>query len=137
MAKSAARDWEVREDHPEGIGRFHQPTVGAVRKFFVAKTDAEAIDRARAAWVAFTEHLTRLFRRYEIPPLNDPTVGGDFDRALQAQLVVVGSAQSVRDSVEDFAANSTTNYLVGNFAWGDLSAEEVYRSFDLFAEHVM
>jgi len=126
-----------RELHRNGAGRHHPPTVGGVRKFFVAADDRVAEERARASWAAYTEHLTRLFRRFELPVPNDPTLGGDFDRALAVQAVVVGSPQRVRESVEEFAANSGTDYLVGAFAWGDLAIDEVQRSFDLFAEHVV
>ena len=102
-----------------------------------AATDQEAEERARAAWVAFTEHLSRLFRRFEMTPPNDPTLGGDFDRALAVQAVVAGSPATVREAVQELAANGGTDSLVGQFAWGDLAIDEVYRSFDLFAEHAM
>jgi alkanesulfonate monooxygenase SsuD/methylene tetrahydromethanopterin reductase-like flavin-dependent oxidoreductase (luciferase family) len=135
VAESVRR---YRELHvSDGVGRFHEPTVGAVRKFFVAETDAAAEARARAAWVAYTEHLTRLFRRYEIPPPNDPTLGGDFDKALHVQAVVVGSPARIRDSVEELATNGGVDYLVGSFSWGDLQADEALRSLELFAEHVI
>lgn len=123
-----------KELHQDGPGRHHPPTVGGVRKVFVAATDREAEDRARASWVAYTEHLTRLFRRFEIPPPNDPTLGGDFDKAMAVQAVVCGSPERVRGAIEDFAERSGSDYFVGGFAWGDLSIEEVNRSFDLFAD---
>ncbi len=134
VAKAVQTYNELRQP---GVGRHHEPQVAGIRKFFVAKTDREAEDRARASWVAYTEHLTRLFRRFELPVPNDPTLGGDFDRALAVQAVVVGGPERVLASVEEFAANSGTDYLVGAFAWGDLSIDEVCRSFDLFAEHVV
>jgi alkanesulfonate monooxygenase SsuD/methylene tetrahydromethanopterin reductase-like flavin-dependent oxidoreductase (luciferase family) len=135
VAESVQRYRERRVT--DGVGRFHEPTLGAVRKFFVAETDALAEERARASWVAFTEHLTRLFRRYEIPPPNDPTLGGDFDKAMHVQAVVVGSPARIRDSVEELAAEGGVDYLVGSFSWGDLRAEEAMHSLDLFAEHVV
>ena len=134
VANAVNRYEELRQP---GIGRHHPPRIGGVRKFYVAKTDREAIDRARAAWVAYSEHLGRLFRRYELPIPNDPTIGGDFDRACEVQAVVVGSPETVRAHVEDFAARSGTNYLVGAFAWGDLSCDEADRSLDLFSEHIV
>jgi alkanesulfonate monooxygenase SsuD/methylene tetrahydromethanopterin reductase-like flavin-dependent oxidoreductase (luciferase family) len=121
---------------PTGIGRHHEPMIGGVRKVIVAPTDAEADDLGRRAWPAFTEHLGRLWRRYNIPIVNDPTIGGDFDRAKAVQAVIVGSPQTVREHCEQFEAEAGTDYFVGQFAWGDLSIEEVTRSFDLFAEHV-
>ena len=103
----------------------------------MAPTGAEADEIGRRTWAAFTEHLTRLFRRYEMTPPNDPTLGGDYDKAKQFQAVVVGSPETVREHCEQFAEQAGTDYFVGVFAWGDLSAYEADRSFDLFAEHVM
>jgi alkanesulfonate monooxygenase SsuD/methylene tetrahydromethanopterin reductase-like flavin-dependent oxidoreductase (luciferase family) len=134
VARAVQRYGELRQDGP---GRHHEPTVGAVRKYFVAETDAEAERRGRQAWAAYSEHLTRLFRRFELPVPNDPTLGGDFDRAMEVQAVVVGSPAKVRDSVEELAANGGTDYLVACVAWGDLSIDEVLGSFDRFAEHVV
>ncbi len=134
VAAAVQRYAELRQD---GVGGGHPPKIGAVRKYVVAATDREAEDRARTAWVAFTEHLSRLFRRFEMTPPNDPTLGGDFDRAMAVQAIVCGSPAKVRDAVEELAANGGTNYLVGQFAWGDLAIDEVTRSFDLFAEHCM
>ncbi|MDH5291914.1 MAG: hypothetical protein OEY41_18105, partial [Acidimicrobiia bacterium] len=79
---------------------------------------------------------TKLFRRYEMTPPNDPTLGGDFDKALAVEAVVVGSPQTMREHVERFAAETGTDYFVGTFAWGDIIGDDLRRSFDLFAEHV-
>lgn len=134
VAAAAAR---YRELYRPGIGGGHAPMIAGVRRFLVAPTDDEAIERGRTAWMAFTEHLTRLFRRFEVPVPNDPTIGGDYDRARAVQAVVVGSPATVRAHVEQFAAEAGTDYLVGCFAWGDLSRDEVYRSFDLFVDGAM
>lgn len=134
VATSVAR---YRELHRPGIGRHHPPTVGAVRRFVVAPTDQEADERGRIAWVAFTEHLTRLFRRYELPPPNDPTLGGDYELAKQVHAVVVGSPARVREHVEELAEVGGTDYLIGCFAWGDLTGTEAMRSMASFAEHVV
>ncbi|MCP5026947.1 MAG: LLM class flavin-dependent oxidoreductase [Actinomycetia bacterium] len=119
-----------------GIGRHHAPMIGGIRKVFVAPTDAEADEIGRRAWPAFTEHLSRLWWRYDIPTVNDPTVSGDFDRAKELQAVVVGSPETLRGHCDQFEAEAGTDYFVGQFAWGDLSPYEVSRSFDLFVEHV-
>jgi alkanesulfonate monooxygenase SsuD/methylene tetrahydromethanopterin reductase-like flavin-dependent oxidoreductase (luciferase family) len=133
VAKSVARYHEL---HQPGVGRHHTPTIGGIRRIYVAPTDAEAEDRARASWVALTEHLTRLFRRYELQPPNDPTLGGNFDLAMEVQAALVGSPAKIRDHVEQFAATSGTDYFVGSFAWGDFTAAESHRSLELFAEHI-
>src|SRR5262249_26053522 len=100
-------------------------------------TDDEARARVRRAWAVFTEHLTPLFRRWQLPPPNDPTLGGNVDLALELGVLVAGSPQTVREHVERFEAESGTDYFVGKFTLGDLSHAEVMRSVDLFATHVM
>lgn len=132
---AAARRYREHYD-PSGIGRHHEPMLGGVRKVIVAPTDAEADTIGRRAWPAFSEHLSRLWWRYDIPTVNDPTIGGDFDRAKEVQAVVVGSPDTIREHCEQFEAEAGTDYFVGQFAWGDLTPYEVTRSVDLFAEHV-
>jgi alkanesulfonate monooxygenase SsuD/methylene tetrahydromethanopterin reductase-like flavin-dependent oxidoreductase (luciferase family) len=104
---------------------------------YVAPSDDEARRRVRPAWAVFTEHLTPLFRRWGLNPPNDPTLGGDVDRALELGVLVAGSPATVREYLERFEAQSGTDYFVGKFTMGDLTHAEVLRSIDLFASHVM
>ncbi|MDH4076018.1 MAG: LLM class flavin-dependent oxidoreductase [Acidimicrobiia bacterium] len=136
MVAKAVADYQAIYQPGTGVGRHHTPTVGGIRRIYVAPTDAEAEARARAAWANFSHNLTKLFRRYEMTPPNDPTLGGDFDKALAVEAVVVGSPQTMREHVERFAAETGTDYFVGTFAWGDIIGDDLRRSFDLFAEHV-
>jgi len=43
----------------------------------------------------------------------------------------------VRSFLQSQLDESAANYLVGQFAFGDLSLEESLRSVELFAKHVM
>ncbi|MEZ5649513.1 MAG: LLM class flavin-dependent oxidoreductase [Burkholderiaceae bacterium] len=113
------------------------PEVGVLRRFVVAPTDDEAMTLGRAAWARLTHDLGMLFRAYGEPIPNDPTVGGDFDRALQVQAAVVGSPQTVRAHVDALAATGQVGYVVGCFAFGDLTHDQIVRSMSLFAEHVI
>jgi alkanesulfonate monooxygenase SsuD/methylene tetrahydromethanopterin reductase-like flavin-dependent oxidoreductase (luciferase family) len=70
-------------------------------------------------------------------PPNDPTVGGDIDRAIELGVVTVGSPTTVREHLDRFEAESGTDYFVGKFTFGDLTHAEVLRSVGLFASHVM
>ena len=135
VAAAAARYHELVD--PNGIGAAHPPMIGGVRRVIVAPTDAEADALGRRAWAAFTDHLTTLFRRYEIAPPGDPTLGGDYDKAKAVQAVVVGSPSTVLEHCQQFEAGAGTDYFVGCFAWGDLDRKEMLQSFDLFAEHVV
>jgi alkanesulfonate monooxygenase SsuD/methylene tetrahydromethanopterin reductase-like flavin-dependent oxidoreductase (luciferase family) len=112
-------------------------TIGGVCTLYIAPSDEEARARARQAWAAFTDHLTPLFRRWDLPPPNDPTLGGDADRAMELGVLVAGSPATVRDHVDRFEAESGTDYFVGKFAFGDLTHAELMRSIELFASDVM
>jgi alkanesulfonate monooxygenase SsuD/methylene tetrahydromethanopterin reductase-like flavin-dependent oxidoreductase (luciferase family) len=118
-------------------GGYDGTTIGGVCSVYVAPSDDEARRRAREAWAVFTEHLTPLFRRWGLNPPNDPTVGGDADRALELGVLVAGSPATVREHLDRFEAESGTDYFVGKFTMGDLTRREVLRSIDLFASHVM
>jgi alkanesulfonate monooxygenase SsuD/methylene tetrahydromethanopterin reductase-like flavin-dependent oxidoreductase (luciferase family) len=118
-------------------GGIEDTTIGGISSVYVAPTDDEARARVRGAWAVFTENLSTLFRRWELTPPNDPTLGGDVDRALELGVLVAGSPSTVREHVERFEAESGTDYFVGKFTMGDLSHAEVMRSIDLFASHVM
>jgi alkanesulfonate monooxygenase SsuD/methylene tetrahydromethanopterin reductase-like flavin-dependent oxidoreductase (luciferase family) len=112
-------------------------TIGGVCSVYVAPSDDEARSRVRQAWAVFTEHLVQLFRRWGLSPPNDPTLGGDVDRALDLGVLVAGSPATVREHLERFEAESGTDYFVGKFALGDLTHLELMRSIDLFASDVM
>jgi alkanesulfonate monooxygenase SsuD/methylene tetrahydromethanopterin reductase-like flavin-dependent oxidoreductase (luciferase family) len=116
---------------------FAGTTIGGVCSVYVAPTDQEARRRVREAWAVFSDHLTPLFRRWGLAPPNDPTLGGDVDRALELGVLVAGAPATVRDHLDRFEAESGTDYFVGKFTMGDLTQAEVRRSVDLFASHVM
>lgn len=125
---------ELFHPHLDG-GR--EPTIGAIRKFIVAPTDAEADAIGRRSWPRFSHDLTVLFRRYHQSPPNDPTIGGDYERAKEVNAIVVGSPDTVRSHVEELAGDGLVDYVIGQFAFGDLSHEEALQSIELFGEHVV
>jgi alkanesulfonate monooxygenase SsuD/methylene tetrahydromethanopterin reductase-like flavin-dependent oxidoreductase (luciferase family) len=51
--------------------------------------------------------------------------------------VVVGSPATVRDQLADYVERSGVNYVIGVFAFGSLSLEEILNSMSLFAREVM
>jgi alkanesulfonate monooxygenase SsuD/methylene tetrahydromethanopterin reductase-like flavin-dependent oxidoreductase (luciferase family) len=114
-----------------------EPTIGAIRRFVVAPTDEEADALGRRTWKAFSHNLTVLFRRYGLLPPNDPTVGGDYDKAKEVKAVVVGSPERIRAHVDELTSAGLVDYVIGCFAFGDLSHDEALRSLELFAEHVV
>lgn len=113
------------------------PLIGAVQHVLVADTDERAESLARAAWAAYTQNLTVLFRSFGLEPPMDPTFGGDFDRARQAEAVITGSPETLREYVARFADGSGCDYFVASFAWGNLTHVQSMDSLELFATKVM
>ncbi|MDU1668696.1 MAG: hypothetical protein E6833_21075, partial [Bradyrhizobium sp.] len=68
-------------------------------------------------------------RGWKLPPTLDPLIESGF--------VVIGSPTTVRAEIERQVEISGVNYLSGNFAFGDLSFDEVVDSVSLFAEAVI
>lgn len=117
-------------------GRPSTNLVGVNRYIVVAETDAEARKIADRAWQVHHTSFWKLWRRYgseprnwKLPPTLDPLISSGF--------AVVGSAQTVRAELERQVEISGVNYLSGNFAFGNLSFEEVHHSVRLFSETVM
>ncbi len=111
--------------------------IGGINNIIVAPTDAEAEAIARRAWPVFTEHLTPLFRKWNLVPPNDPTLGGKVDLALQLGVLVAGSPSTVAERLAAFEEGAGTDLFIGKFTLGDITHAEVMRSIDLFATHVM
>ena len=60
-----------------------------------------------------------------------------FDELPEAGQGIAGSPETVAAYLRKQIVESGANYLVGQFAFGDLSLEESLRSVDLFTQHVM
>ena len=112
-------------------------TVGGITSIIVAPTDDEALAIARRTWPVFTEHLTPLFRKWNLGPPGDPTLGGNVELALEVGALVAGSPSTIAERLAQFEEAAGTDLFVGKFTMGDLSHAELMRSIDLFASHVM
>jgi alkanesulfonate monooxygenase SsuD/methylene tetrahydromethanopterin reductase-like flavin-dependent oxidoreductase (luciferase family) len=134
--------WEAGRARRDPLYLGEDPMVGSTRHLVVANTDAEAIALARRAFRAYAEHFHATETRIGggQPSFGAlPSPGGvNFDDLLQADVVMAGSAATLRDRLRRFldAVGPRHNYLVGAFQWGDLSHEEAGHSLDLFATEV-
>jgi alkanesulfonate monooxygenase SsuD/methylene tetrahydromethanopterin reductase-like flavin-dependent oxidoreductase (luciferase family) len=129
LAASCADDWNP------GVAT---PIVGAVRHIFIASNRDAALERAREAWRAYDYNAMSLWRaRGVTPPGEGPSFGGDFDRALAANLVLAGDADDAISHVKALRDEAALDYFVGAFAWGDLTHEEAMASLGLFADAVV
>jgi alkanesulfonate monooxygenase SsuD/methylene tetrahydromethanopterin reductase-like flavin-dependent oxidoreductase (luciferase family) len=111
------------------------PKMGMARFVVVAATDAEALaiaNRAYQMWYRSFNYLHRLHN--SAPQLGErpPT----FDALIAQGTGIAGSPKKVGDFLAQQIARSGANYLVCQFAFGDLTLEEMLRSVALFADKV-
>jgi alkanesulfonate monooxygenase SsuD/methylene tetrahydromethanopterin reductase-like flavin-dependent oxidoreductase (luciferase family) len=112
------------------------PKMGMARFVVVGETDREALEIARRAypvWYRSFNHLHRLHN--SAPQLGErpPT----FDAVIELGTGIAGSPRTVADFLAKQVSESGANYLVSQFAFGDLSLDELLRSVQLFAAQVV
>jgi len=127
--------WEQSKDDPARLNvNVTAPRIGLNRQVFVADTDEQAIETARAAHKLWSASFVKLWHEYGDTHLDPRT---DFDRACNTGAVVVGSPDTVRRIVAQHFEESGGNYFMGSFAWGALTPEQSLHSIDLFAREVI
>jgi alkanesulfonate monooxygenase SsuD/methylene tetrahydromethanopterin reductase-like flavin-dependent oxidoreductase (luciferase family) len=113
------------------------PIIGATRHIYVAATREAAHSRARAAWKRYDENLMKLWRAHGVSVPMSPTANGNFDVAIAANLLLAGTSDDVREHVVALNRDAGVDYVVGAFAWGDLTHGEVMDSMRRFVDGVV
>jgi alkanesulfonate monooxygenase SsuD/methylene tetrahydromethanopterin reductase-like flavin-dependent oxidoreductase (luciferase family) len=111
------------------------PKLGLGRFIVVAADDAEALRLARRAYPVWHQSFTYLFRlrgRSQTHPRP-----ADFDSLVERGQGIAGSPATVRDFLVSQLAETQCNYVVGQFAFGDLTLGECLNSINLFTNEVM
>jgi alkanesulfonate monooxygenase SsuD/methylene tetrahydromethanopterin reductase-like flavin-dependent oxidoreductase (luciferase family) len=111
------------------------PKLGLGRFIVVAPTDAEALTLARRAylvWHASFTHLFRLHGRSQSHPRP-----ATFDLVIARGQGVAGTPATVAEFLSSQLDATGCNYVVGQFAFGDLTLAECLRSIELFSTEVM
>ncbi len=127
--------WPEHRDDPRRLNpHVETPRIGINRQVVVADTDKEAEAIARAAHPRWAASFVKLWADH-----GDTTVAQrvNIDAALSHETILVGSPERVRDQVARLTESTGSNYVIGCFAWGDLTQEQSLRSLRLFAEKVM
>jgi alkanesulfonate monooxygenase SsuD/methylene tetrahydromethanopterin reductase-like flavin-dependent oxidoreductase (luciferase family) len=124
---------EVWRETPGNAGGM--PKIGIGRFIVVGQNDEEALTIARRAYLRWHRSFNHLFRLRGGAPIHQRPP--DFDGLRAAGQGIAGSAATVTAYLEAEIVESGANYLVGQFAFGDLSLDESLRSVDLFTRHVM
>jgi alkanesulfonate monooxygenase SsuD/methylene tetrahydromethanopterin reductase-like flavin-dependent oxidoreductase (luciferase family) len=111
------------------------PLMGLGRFIVVAETDAQALAIARRAyprWHASFTHLRRMHHRVNAHP-RPPT----FDELVGVGQGVAGAPATVAPLLRKQIEVTGSNYLVGQFVFGDVTLAEALQSITLFARDVM
>lgn len=140
LAKSKA-SWE------RGVCQNNEPIFGATRRVFLADTQSEALERARASYDVYISNFRKPLPddivtghsrtpRGAPPPKFGPTAIS-FDQAIAGQSLIAGTPAQARDHLRDYMNVTGANYYGVAFQWGDISHEEASQSMDRFVKEVM
>ena len=130
----------VWEENRGRAGRLNghepEPKYGITRHIYLAETDEQALREAREGFADFIANFNHL------RILNGDDTGrtaylADFDGRLADGLHIVGSPETVRNTLAEHLSITGSNYFVGSFFFGSLTAEQTLNSLRLFAEQVM
>jgi alkanesulfonate monooxygenase SsuD/methylene tetrahydromethanopterin reductase-like flavin-dependent oxidoreductase (luciferase family) len=111
------------------------PKIGLGRFIVVAETDAQAMrlaSRAYRPWYRSFTYLPRLLGREQSHPRP-----AEFEPLMARGQGLAGSPATVRDLLAAQLAATGCNYVVGQFAFGDMTLDEALYSIELFAREVM
>ena len=111
------------------------PKMGIGRFIVVAESDGEGLAMARRAYLKWHRSFNHLYEAHGSRP-NHPRPP-DFDLVMEAGLGVAGAPKTVSAFLRSQLTESATTYLVGQFAFGDLSIGESLHSVELFTRQVM
>jgi alkanesulfonate monooxygenase SsuD/methylene tetrahydromethanopterin reductase-like flavin-dependent oxidoreductase (luciferase family) len=110
--------------------------IGVSRFIVVADTDAQALRIGRHAYPHWHHNFHYLYHKAGRSPVHGERPP-DFDTALEAGLAVAGSPRTVTEALQAQFNEIGANYILGQFAFGDISVDESLNSIGLFAAHVM
>ena len=113
-----------------------EPLIGLGRFIVVAASDEQAIDIARRAYPKWHRSFNYLFnlRGGKGPVHQRPA---DLETLIKIGQGIAGHPETVAEFLKAQMTESGANYVVGQFAFGDLSLSEVLGSLELFTRHVM
>jgi alkanesulfonate monooxygenase SsuD/methylene tetrahydromethanopterin reductase-like flavin-dependent oxidoreductase (luciferase family) len=111
------------------------PKLGLGRFIVVAASDVEAMALARRAYLVWHASFTYLFRRHARAQSHPRPA--TFDLVVERGQGIAGSPRTVAEFLASQLHETGCNYVVGQFAFGDLDLRECLQSIGLFADDVM
>ena len=129
--------WEETRNEPERArSPVKQPLIGLGRHFVLADTNEEAERLAKSAYAYWWQSVTSLWRLHNAAPMTGMLIP-TYEEARAGGQVICGTAERVRNETLAQAKDMPFNYLLGQFAFGNLSHAQEMKSFGLFARDVM
>ena len=111
------------------------PKLGVSRFIVIAESDQEALTIARRAYPIWHNHFYYLFYLLGGTPAHPRPA--EFDKMMAIGQAVAGNPDTVRRFLQAQLDESAANYLVGQFAFGNLTLAESLRTVELFKREVM
>ncbi len=111
------------------------PMIGLSTFIVVGESDRAAQDAARRAYAVWHDSFNFLFRLHD-HRVNLPRPAS-WDAMAEQRRAVAGTAETVTATLRDYLEESGADYMIGQFAFGDLTSKETLGSVGLFAERVM
>src|SRR5215470_2592376 len=111
------------------------PKLRLGRFVVVAPTDAAAMALARRAYLVWHASFTYLFRRHQREQSHPRPA--TFDLVVERGQGIAGSPATVTQFLSSQLDETRCNYLVGQFAFGDLTLRETLQSVGRFVGEVM
>jgi alkanesulfonate monooxygenase SsuD/methylene tetrahydromethanopterin reductase-like flavin-dependent oxidoreductase (luciferase family) len=115
----------------------HTPTpkLGLSRFIVIAENGQEALAAACRAYPVWHKHFYYLYYLKGGKPSHPRPA--EFEKMMERGQAVAGDPDTVTKFLQREMDESASNYLVGQFAFGDLSLAESVRAVELFQKHVM
>jgi alkanesulfonate monooxygenase SsuD/methylene tetrahydromethanopterin reductase-like flavin-dependent oxidoreductase (luciferase family) len=130
LANAYRAEWETLGRDPGAV-----PPLGVSRQIVIAETTEKAQQIAQRAFVPFTDNLTYLWRKFNVPVTSVVAEGG-FGSDPDAHRFA-GDPDDARAWVAHHAETAGIDYFSLEFGFGDMTSAEVLRSAELFATEVM
>jgi len=111
------------------------PKIGLCRFIVVGDSDEAALALAIRAYDSWNVNFNFLFKLTGITPAHGERPGSA--AALADGRMVAGTPETVARTIRDQMSNTPYNYLIGQFAFGNLTLPETKHSVQRFIDHVM
>lgn len=140
VSLDSAKDTRTYNDRYRQVWReLHgdQPTLklGQSRFIVIAENGPDALAAARRAYPIWHKHFYYLYSLKGGKPTHPRP--DTFEKMMAIGHAIAGDPETVTKFLRNQADESAANYLVGQFAFGDLSLAETLRSVELFCRYVM